>query len=261
MSAILIAAAACLVLVPSPPARQRVRVLRGTVRRASRLTAGRLLPAVPVGVFVLVGPGQAIATTIATALAHRMIRLRRIRLESAQTRADVIAALDVMVAELRVGAPPAHACRTAAVESPAPVARVLEQLAGRVELGGRVGTGALPTDSSSESWSKVVSAWELADTHGLPIADPLDAIRSDLSARASFAARAHASLAGARATAIVLAGLPCLGIALGQAIGADPIGVLTGDGLGAILLPVGVALACAGLWWSDRIATAATVAA
>ena len=56
-----------------------------------------------------------------------------------------------------------------------------------------------------------------------------------------------------RATASVLAGLPVLGIALGQATGANPVGVLTGGGLGGILLIVGTAFIVAGLCWSDRI--------
>ncbi|HQV21270.1 MAG TPA: type II secretion system protein F, partial [Gordonia sp. (in: high G+C Gram-positive bacteria)] len=34
---------------------------------------------------------------------------------------------------------------------------------------------------------------------------------------------------------------------------ADPVGVLTGGGLGGLLLIVGTALVVAGLCWSDRI--------
>ncbi|MGB3772354.1 MAG: type ii secretion system integral membrane subunit, partial [Rhodococcus sp. (in: high G+C Gram-positive bacteria)] len=41
--------------------------------------------------------------------------------------------------------------------------------------------------------------------------------------------------------------------ALGQAMGASPIAVLTGGGVGGVLLVVGVALACAGLLWTDAI--------
>jgi len=63
----------------------------------------------------------------------------------------------------------------------------------------------------------------------------------------------------ARTTAAVLAGLPVLGIGLGQLIGADPLHFLLSDGPGGWLLAAGVTLACCGLLWSDRI-TAGAVA-
>ena len=44
-----------------------------------------------------------------------------------------------------------------------------------------------------------------------------------------------------------------LGIALGQATGADPLRVLMGEGLGGILLVVGCGLAAAGVVWAERI--------
>ena len=67
-------------------------------------------------------------------------------------------------------------------------------------------------------------------------------------------ARTEAGLAGARATATVLAGLPVLGVGLGQLMGAAPLGILLAGGLGGIMLVVGTALVCAGLLWTDRIA-------
>jgi len=50
-----------------------------------------------------------------------------------------------------------------------------------------------------------------------------------------------------------LAGLPVLGVALGQLMGADPLRILLGGGLGGILLLIGTALGCAGLLWTDAI--------
>ena len=60
-------------------------------------------------------------------------------------------------------------------------------------------------------------------------------------------------MAGPRATAMVLAALPAVGVLLGQAMGAAPLAVLTGGGTGGIMLVVGVGLACAGLLWTDAI--------
>ncbi|MFD4181263.1 hypothetical protein ACFWPB_09120, partial [Rhodococcus sp. NPDC058514] len=63
----------------------------------------------------------------------------------------------------------------------------------------------------------------------------------------------EAGLAGARATAAVLACLPVLGIALGQLMGAGPLRVLLSGGLGGLLLILGTLFVCAGLLWTDRI--------
>lgn len=63
----------------------------------------------------------------------------------------------------------------------------------------------------------------------------------------------QAQLAGARSTAVMLAGLPVLGLLLGTALGADPLHVLlhTGAGLGCLL--VGGVLEGLGMWWALRI--------
>ncbi len=58
-------------------------------------------------------------------------------------------------------------------------------------------------------------------------------------------------MAGPRTSATVLALLPALGVALGEAIGAHPLRMLTGPG--QLLLAVGVALLCAGVAWCGRL--------
>ncbi len=60
-------------------------------------------------------------------------------------------------------------------------------------------------------------------------------------------------MTGARTTAAVLAGLPLLGVGLGQLIGAEPVTSCCRAGSGGWLLVIGVALACGGLLWSDHI--------
>ncbi|HEX2286846.1 MAG TPA: hypothetical protein VHI10_18820, partial [Mycobacterium sp.] len=93
----------------------------------------------------------------------------------------------------------------------------------------------------------------LAQTHGLPISTLMQTAQRDIVERERFSARVTAGMAGARTTAAVLAGLPVLGIGLGQLIGADPVGFLLTRGAGEWLLVIGVALACTGLLWSDHI--------
>jgi tight adherence protein B len=175
---------------------------------------------------------------------------------SAAEMARLLSALQVMIAELRVGAHPAHACRQAAHDCADGdgTYKMLQMMAGRAALGGDVADGIEQIDCTErESWLRVAVAWRTAEQYGLPMAELLTSVRTDLMARNRFRERTKAALAGARATALVLALLPVLGIILGQAIGAAPLSVLLGGGLGGVLLVVGVALVCGGLLWSRRI--------
>ena len=72
--------------------------------------------------------------------------------------------------------------------------------------------------------------WQLAQTHGLAIATLMQTAQRDIVERERFSSRVDAGMAGARTTAAVLAGLPLLGIGLGQLIGADPVGFLLSGG-------------------------------
>ncbi|WP_371103461.1 type II secretion system F family protein, partial [Streptomyces sp. PU_AKi4] len=63
----------------------------------------------------------------------------------------------------------------------------------------------------------------------------------------------RAQLAGARATAVLLAGLPVVGLALGAALGADPLHILLHTPSGLLCLAAGGVLEGLGLWWALRI--------
>jgi tight adherence protein B len=66
----------------------------------------------------------------------------------------------------------------------------------------------------------------------------------------------RAGLAEPRATALVLAALPVLGLILGTALGADPLHWLLGSAPGRLVLVAGLALEAVGTWWSWRITAA-----
>jgi tight adherence protein B len=131
-----------------------------------------------------------------------------------------------VVARARVGADVAEGLRSVARRSPVPT-----------------------------HWERLAVYWQLAQTHGLAIAALMQTAHRDIVERERFSARVDAGMAGARTTAAVLAGLPVLGVGLGQLIGADPVGFLLSGGAGGWLLVIGVTLACIGLLWSDRITT------
>ncbi|WP_072802931.1 type II secretion system F family protein [Rhodococcoides yunnanense] len=164
------------------------------------------------------------------------------------------AGLDVVIGELGVGTHPALACATAASEGGGSAAVAFGRAAGRARLGGDAHAGlALPDSVVSAELSRVSAAWKVSDEYGLGLVEPLTAARADVLSRRQFRDRTRASLAGARATGTVLACLPVLGILLGQLMGANPLAVLLGGGIGGVLLVVGSVLVCAGLAWTDAI--------
>ncbi len=214
------------------------------------VAAGAVLAAVvlPLGVVLA-------ATVVAvTAVLRARRRTRRRRMEHESRALET--ALDVLVGELRAGAHPVAAVEAAASDTDGPVSASLRGVVARALLGADVPAGLRSVCASSAlpaHWERLAVCWEFAQVHGLTMATLLRAAQRDIVERSRFAARAHAGMAGARATAAVLAGLPIVGAALGHAIGADPIGFLFSRGPGGWLLFVGVTLACCGLLWSDRI--------
>lgn len=162
--------------------------------------------------------------------------------------------IEVVIGELRVGSHPATASAVAADECGGVASTALRGAASRSRLGGRAADGIAAADLVlAPELDRLAAAWRVADEHGLALAELLDAVRGDMLGRRRFRERTDASLAGARATALVLAGLPILGVALGQLMGADPLRILLGGGLGGMLLLIGTALGCAGLLWTDAI--------
>lgn len=183
-------------------------------------------------------------------------RLRR-RLERDRRATELhwlATGIEVIIGELRVGSHPATASAVAAEECGGIASAALRGAASRSRLGGRAADGIAASDSVLDAeLGRLAAAWRVADEHGLALAELLDAVRDDMLGRRRFRERTEASLAGARATALVLAGLPILGVALGQLMGANPLEILLGGGMGGILLCIGTTLGCAGLLWTDAI--------
>ncbi|WP_305093680.1 type II secretion system F family protein [Prescottella sp. R16] len=267
MTAALICVAAALMTAPAHPARTRFRAVTTWVAPApigwARQWATRhgLTPydlGFPVCALLAVAGaiGPATAAAIVVGTLRRRHRRRTATAARERARDGVLAGLDIVIGELRVGAHPAVACETAAEESgigPDAVA-AFRGAAARARLGGSAATGFAARDSVvADDLQRIAAAWSVAEARGLALADLLQAARTDLQGRKRFRNRAEAGLSGARATAAVLAGLPVLGVGLGQMMGAAPVRVLLGGGLGSVLLVVGTALVAAGLAWTDRI--------
>ncbi|MGV0770926.1 type II secretion system F family protein [Mycobacterium syngnathidarum] len=250
-----LALAAALVLWPATPRRTAaLRRVDSPVRRRARAAPAVVLVGVVLAWLMplpVALAGVVVAGTVAIRRRRRVARRLRQR-ESAAIQA----ALDVLVGELRTGVHPVTAFATAAGEVSGPVRQGMGAVAARARLGADVAAGLDDVAQSSQlpvHWERLAACWRLAHAHGLSIATLMRTAQRDIVERERFSAHADAAMAGPRATAAVLAGLPVAGMALGQLIGARPLAFLFGTDVGGALLVVGVLLACAGLMWSDRI--------
>jgi tight adherence protein B len=93
----------------------------------------------------------------------------------------------------------------------------------------------------------------LSSRTGCSLAHVVAAVDEDLRARRRHRQDLRAATAAPRASAMLLAGLPLVGLAMGSGVGADPWGVLTTTATGQVLLVTGVALEFAGVAWSRRL--------
>lgn len=228
------------------------------LRRARPDLAGLVagLAAAPVG-----GVGGALAAAAVSALFVLRGRATTQRRQDAVQLAELVDALGLLVADLRVGAHPATATAAAAGAGGGAVHRIFESIAAGARLGARVPVllhqHAAAEPGIADGLTRLASAWDLAERHGMGLAELVDAVRADLDARLRIGGELRAQLAGPRATAAVLGGLPMLGVLLGEGVGAGPVRVLVDTGVGQILLVAGTVLVCAGTAWSDRIMVSA----
>lgn len=239
--------------LPSSPGRRlasdgRVRVPRSAIGCLAVCAAGAAVVLLPLTTVLA-------AAVLAATGVLRYRRRRRSRRGLAESRA-LETAIDVLVGELRVGAHPARAFAVAADETVGAVANSCRAVAARARLGADVGAGlrsVAETSALPAQWERLGVCWQLAAEHGLAMSTLMRAAQRDIVERQRFSARVTSAMAGARATAVILAGLPVLAVLLGQLIGADPVAFLLGGHAGGWLLVVGVTLACGGLLWSDHI--------
>lgn len=259
----LLALALAVLCAPHTSATHRLRDVLAVVgpaqRRPGMRRPGTVVVVLGLGsaVGMLAGPGSGLAAVLVTATCWRHWTAQR-GLRATVTAVEGLAeALRSVVSELRAGAHPADAAESAAVDAERYPAAVMGAVAAAARLDGDVdralaaSRAALP--ASAGILRQLGRAWIMAQRHGLPLADVLDAVRGDLEARIRFTRQVMARMAGPRASAAVLAALPAVGVALGEAMGAHPLHTLTATAPGQVVLVVGVALACVGVAWSGRL--------
>ncbi|MBI1759589.1 MAG: type II secretion system F family protein [Actinobacteria bacterium] len=269
-----LAAAALLAVRPLQPAGAvRVgRVLRGpaggrsgpsrVLARTRALVVKRevaVLFAVGVGLVGtgLAGPVVGSAAGLGSGVAAQLLRRGRLRRAAEQEEGAAVEAVSALVAEVRAGQPPDQALRAVGEGSRGAVAGVLTEAAAASRIGGSparaLSESAGCSTRAASVLGRVAVCWQVSESAGAPLTPLLEG--AERSARAGRARRRQlaVSLAGCRATAGLLGVLPLAGIALGAAIGARPLSILTGTAPGQVALLVGVCLDCAGLAWTGWI--------
>lgn len=198
------------------------------VRRAGVL-------AVPVGAVV----------GVAAVLARDARRRRR---EDARSR-DIAVAVRLLVGELEAGSQPAAALHAAAEAAPT-VAELGE--AARAAAGGEDPATVLA--ASADARIQVLgAAWRLGSASGVALAAVLARVAGDFAAAAEQHRSVGVALAGPRASAVLMSGLPLLGIGLGTTMGARPLHLLTAGPAGRLLCCAGVLLDVAGVLWMRSV--------
>lgn len=195
------------------------------------------------------------AGVAAIPLARRWLA-RRDRVRAARLRERAVVELCAELAgELRAGSQPDRAMLSAA----GPAARELDDKGAAVLAAARYGgdvpealreTARLP---GAEGLLGVAACWQVAVQEGAGLAEGLDRVGRALRAQLDQREELRAQLAGPRSTAQMLALLPAVGLLLGGAMGADPMGVLLHSPAGLVCLAVGALLEWAGLAWVARL--------
>ncbi|MFC4854462.1 type II secretion system F family protein [Actinophytocola glycyrrhizae] len=244
---------------PDRRAGQRLRVLTGHQQRkrlrAPRPTAVTVTAAAVAAGWLAAGPGGAASAGLLAVTARRQLRARTENRRSLAAVDGLAEALRTLVAGLRSGAHPATAAEAAAEDAQPQTAGTMRAIAAAARLDGDMAAALADARSPAlaPAIDRVVKAWQLAQRHGLPLADVLDTVRRDLEQRARSARQVLARMTGPKSSAAALSLLPVFGIALGEAIGASPLRMFTSTGLGQLLLLAGVTLLCTGVVWSGRI--------
>jgi tight adherence protein B len=193
-----------------------------------------------------------ILPSVALVVAFRQSRQRRWAEHDAQ-RAAITNLCTALRAELEAGLQP-RAAFTSAVWS-YPELRDLAEQAGHPE--NEHDLPSLLTEHAERlgrrALRSLAACWYAADRHGIALADAIAGIEEGLRAESARLRTTEVELAGIRATILLLAALPLFGVALGLALGTNPLNTLLHNAFGQLSLMLGVGLDLIGLLWTDRL--------
>jgi tight adherence protein B len=254
--------AAILLLAGRDGARQRLLSVTPAAAQPAagpgrRPLTGQLLAAVTIGTAVAAGllpVGGAVALVVGALV---VIRVQSARRRAEQRHAAAHATVEVTVGlagELRAGRTSAQALAAVAPWS-GPLESPLSSAAFAVAAGGSAADGLLLAAAlpGADPLRQVAAAWRVTEATGGRLAGVLDRLAEALDAELELRQELESALAGPRATVVLLAGLPVMGLALGQAVGAHPLHLLLYRPLGWGLLASAALLDTAGVIVMVRI--------
>ena len=201
---------------------------------------------------IALAAGIAVATGWRLATSH--LRMRA----ALEAQRQVTEACAALAAQVRVGRLPIQALATAAEDCP-----ILRPACSVQHLGGEVAAvwGSQARQRGHGGLAELARAWQISTQIGAPMAAALERVAEGLATEESVRAVVAGELAGPRATGKIMAFLPVVGLALGYALGGDPIGFLLQGLPGWTCLVGGVGLAAAGVLWVESLAQRAAIQA
>jgi tight adherence protein B len=253
----LVTAALALLLWPDRRAARRSRLARGTGRASLLAGWPRDLPVPPAAAALAAGVAGSLSTPLVAALAGVATFLGARAWVAGRSGGRAEEQLQALTEGLAALAADLRSGRSLAAATEAAVAACGNVDCGRELARALRSPEGAPTDgldaALAEALGRIAAAVRLSERTGCSLAAVATAVEDDLRARRRHRLELRAAVAAPRASALLLAGLPVLGLAMGSGVGADPWGVLTTTGSGQVLLVAGVTLELAGLAWSERL--------
>ncbi|MEW9527620.1 type II secretion system F family protein [Microbispora sp. NPDC049125] len=180
---------------------------------------------------------------------------RRPRASAAAWRLASIELCQSLAAELAGGRTPAEAMARAVASADPPDPAVLVPVVVAARDGGDVAAALQMAASTGggEGLLRLAACWRVSVTVGGGLTALVERVGTSLRDAEAHRQEVSAQLAGPRATARMLAGLPALGLLMAAGLGMNPLSFLLGGPAGLACLAAGMALDAAGLWWTRRL--------
>jgi tight adherence protein B len=179
-----------------------------------------------------------------SALAHcwRLVLAER---DDERCRAELAASVAALHDEYAAGATVA-----AAFAAAAPSAGRFKAAVGHAAVLAAEGNEVALALSAEKDLSRLAVACDLVSRSGAPLGRLLAGVQAELATDRQAQRAVRGALAGARSSALLLAGLPVIGVVMGSGMGANPARVLLHTTIGLVALTAGVLLDVAGLAWT-----------
>jgi tight adherence protein B len=205
-----------------------------------------------------VAPALVVAVMLAAVVAPRIAAGRRAATTRKACRTATAEVTFALAGELRAGRTPAQAL-AAVARSAGPLTPALDAAQAAVAMGASAATelALAAATPGAERLRYVAAAWAVAEGAGGKIAVVLERLSEAMDSDDELRDELAAAMAGPRATMVMLAALPVLGLALGQAVGAQPLRLLVHRPVGWALLVAAAVLDAMGVWATRAIARAA----